>query len=122
MRASDFEIRNYNKLDSILTELCELVIAGQQRDPEHYGMVAAAVLDPNNRLVLGVNSPGPGKKRQHAERVAMSNYERRYGQIPPGSIIITTCKRSCSTTTKIETVIRTNEKRIISARKCCSPT
>ena len=97
MRASDFEIRNYDKLDSILVELCELVIAGQQRDPEHYGMVAAAVLDPNNRLVLGVNSPGTGKKRQHAERVAMSNYERKHGQIPPGSIIITTCS-PCSET------------------------
>ena len=39
MRASDFEIRNYDKLDSILVDLCELVIAGQRRDPERYGMV-----------------------------------------------------------------------------------
>jgi pyrimidine deaminase RibD-like protein len=91
MRASDFEIRNYDKLDSILVDLCELVIAGQRQDPERYGMVAAAVLDPDNRLVLGVNSPGTGKKRQHAERVAMSNYERKFGAIPEGSIIITTC-------------------------------
>ena len=91
MKASDFEIRNYDKLDRILTVLCELVIAGQQRDPKQYGMVAAAVLDPDNNLVMGVNSPGTGKKRRHAERVAMENYERRYGNIPEGSIILTTC-------------------------------
>jgi pyrimidine deaminase RibD-like protein len=91
MKASDFEIRNYDKLDRILTMLCELVIVGQQRDPEQYGMVAAAVLDPDNNLVMGVNSPGIGKKRRHAERVAMENYERQYGAIPEGSIILTTC-------------------------------
>ena len=44
MRATDFEIRNYDKLDRILAELCELVIAGQQRDSDRYGVVAAACL------------------------------------------------------------------------------
>jgi pyrimidine deaminase RibD-like protein len=91
MRASDFEIRNHGKLDSILVELCQLVVAGQRRNPDQYGVVAAAVLDPDNRLVMGINSPGAGKKRRHAERVAMENYERKFGAIPEGSIIITTC-------------------------------
>jgi pyrimidine deaminase RibD-like protein len=91
MRATDFEIRNHHKLDQILAELCAMIVAGQRRDPDRYGVVAAAVLDPDNRLVMGINLPGAGKKRQHAERVAMQNYEREYGQIPQGSIILTTC-------------------------------
>ena len=90
MRATDFEIRNYNKLDSILVELCELVIAGQQRDPEHYGMVAAAVLDPENNCVASTSYNEDGKW-VHAERAAIDAYHRRGGRIPAGSIIITTC-------------------------------
>jgi len=90
MRASDFEIRNYNKLDSILVDLCELVIAGQRQDPERYGMVAAAVLDPDNNLVKAVNY-FRGGNRVHGEMAAMEKYEREHGSIPPGSIIITTC-------------------------------
>ena len=90
MRATDFEIRNYNKLDRILTELCELVIAGQQRDPDHYGMVAAAVLDPENNCVASTSYNEDGKW-VHAERAAIDAYHRRGGRIPAGSIIITTC-------------------------------
>ena len=90
MRATDFEIRNYDKLDSILTELCELVIAGQQRDPDHYGMVAAAVLDPENNCVASTSYNEDGKW-VHAERAAIDAYHRRGGRIPAGSIIITTC-------------------------------
>ena len=90
MRASDFEIRNYDKLDSILVELCELVVAGQQRDPEHYGMVAAAVLDPENNCVASTSYNEDGKW-VHAERAAIDAYHRRGGRIPAGSIIITTC-------------------------------
>ena len=90
MRASDFEIRNYNKLDLILVDLCELVIAGQQRDPEHYGMVAAAVLDPENNCVASTSYNEDGKW-VHAERAAIDAYHRRGGRIPAGSIIITTC-------------------------------
>ena len=90
MRASDFEIRNYDKLDSILVELCELVVAGQQRAPEHYGMVAAAVLDPENNCVASTSYNEDGKW-VHAERAAIDAYHRRGGRIPAGSIIITTC-------------------------------
>ena len=90
MRATDFEIRNYNKLDSILAELCELVIAGQQRDSDRYGMVAAAVLDPENNCVASTSYNEDGKW-VHAERAAIDAYHRRGGRIPAGSIIITTC-------------------------------
>jgi pyrimidine deaminase RibD-like protein len=91
MKASDFEISNYKKLDAILLDLCDLVVKGKKIDPDKYGMVAAAVLDIDNNLVSGINLPGPKDKRRHAERVAIDNYHKQYGDIPQGSIIITTC-------------------------------
>ena len=87
----DYEIHNYHKLDTILVELCKMVVAGKKRDPEHYGAVAAAVLDPENRLVKGINLPDKDGRRRHGERVAIDNYNKKYGEIPEGSIIITTC-------------------------------
>lgn len=90
MRASDFEIRNHDKLDGILTELCSLVIQGQQKDQD-LGMVAAAVLDPDNNCVVGINYPAKDGKRVHAERAAIDSYYARFGPIPEGSIILTTC-------------------------------
>ena len=91
LSSGDYEIRNYAKLDNILNELCGLVEAGQQKDPQHYGMVAACVLDPDNNKVMGINLPAKDGTRKHAEHVAMDLYNKRYGEIPQGSIIITTC-------------------------------
>jgi len=88
---ADDEIHNYKKLDHILATLCELVVQGQQHDPDKYGMVAACVLDPDNRVVTGINLPASTGKRRHAERVAIDQYHKEYGKIPPGSIILTTC-------------------------------
>ncbi len=87
----DYEIHNYEKLDSILKELADLIVKGQRKDSDKYGMVAAAVLDNDNNLVKGINLPGPNGKRRHAERVAIDRYVEQYGDIPEGSIIITTC-------------------------------
>ena len=89
MRASDFEIRNYDKLDSILVELCELVIAGQRHNPERYGMVGACVLDPQGNKTVGSSTNRNGKW-VHAERVAIERYLDQHGEILPGSIIVTT--------------------------------
>jgi pyrimidine deaminase RibD-like protein len=94
MRVSDFEIRNHDKLDSILVRLCELVIDGQ-RKKKNLGMVAAAVLDPDNNCVVGINYPLKNGHRVHAERAAIDSYYARFGQIPKGSIIITTCSPCC---------------------------
>jgi len=94
MRASDFEIRNHDKLDNILTELCSLVIQGQQKGQD-LGMVAAAVLDPMNNCVVGINYPAKSGRRVHAERAAIDSYTARFGPIPDGSIIITTCSPCC---------------------------
>ena len=87
---SDYEIRNYEKLDNILMLLCKMVIKGQKKNPEHYGMVAACVLDPDNNMVAKVNYPAEDSLRVHAERAAMEAYQDKYGEIPEGSIIITT--------------------------------
>jgi pyrimidine deaminase RibD-like protein len=86
----DYEIHNRPKLDRILLELCRHVIKGQQHDPVKYGMVAACVLDPENRIVFGVNEAAKDNTRRHAERVAIDNYSEQYGDIPEGSIILTT--------------------------------
>ena len=85
----DQEIHNYSKLDNILEKLCDMVVKGQKSDKD-YGMVAACVLDPDNNIVAGLNSPGTNGKRVHAERVAIEKYENKYGTVPEGSIVITT--------------------------------
>jgi pyrimidine deaminase RibD-like protein len=90
MKISDFQISNHNKLDQILVRLCEIVIQGQQKG-QNLGMVAAAVLDPDNNCVVGINYPTKDGHRVHGERAAIDSYHARFGAIPPGSIIITTC-------------------------------
>jgi pyrimidine deaminase RibD-like protein len=87
--SDDETIQNYNKLNKILTKLCEMVVKGQHSTKD-YGMVAACVLDPDNKIVAGLNGPGPDGKRVHAERVAIEKYENKYGSVPKGSIVITT--------------------------------
>lgn len=88
MRAEEFTVSLDEKLDEILVRLCELVINGQKENQD-LGMVAAAVLDPNNNCVTGINYPGKDG-RVHAERAAINNYIDRFGAVPPGSIVITT--------------------------------
>ena len=90
MRVTDFEIRNHDKLDSILVRLCEMVVEGQKKNMD-LGVVAAAVLDPDNNCVVGVNYPAKDGRRVHAERAAIDSYYARFGEIPEGSIILTTC-------------------------------
>jgi pyrimidine deaminase RibD-like protein len=90
MKISDFEISNHDKLDRILVKLCSLIVQGQRQDQD-LGMVAAAVLDPDNRCVMGVNYPAGDGRRVHGERAAIDSYHAQFGAIPPGSIIITTC-------------------------------
>jgi pyrimidine deaminase RibD-like protein len=90
---SDYEIHNRPKLDRILTDLCQLVIAGQRSDPHRWGMVAACVLDHKNQRGVGLNYYDKRVDlRVHAERAALDAYYAKYGVKPPrGSIIITTC-------------------------------
>jgi pyrimidine deaminase RibD-like protein len=67
-----------------------MVIQGQGKKG-NLGMVAAAVLDPDNNCVVGINYPTRDGKRVHGERAAIDSYNARFGDIPAGSIIITTC-------------------------------
>ena len=90
MNLSDFQISNHDKLDAILVRLCEMVIQGQGKKG-NLGMVAAAVLDPANNCVVGINYPTRDGRRVHGERAAIDSYTARFGDIPAGSIIITTC-------------------------------
>ena len=90
-KQDDYLIHDRPKLDRILLELCHHVIKGQNIDSDKYGMVAACVLDPKNRKVFGVNEmAAEDGKRRHAERVAIDRYEKHYGPVPEGSIILTT--------------------------------
>jgi pyrimidine deaminase RibD-like protein len=89
MKISEFQIHSPEKLDRILVKLCDAVLKGQNMD-EPYGMVGAALLDMDNRVVIGLNTPSEDGGRHHAERVAIMNYEEKYGEVPQGSIIITT--------------------------------
>lgn len=90
---SDTEIHNYKKLDHILVKLCRMVVKGM-KDPRegYYGMVAACVLDPDNRMIAALNTfDDATDTRKHAERVAIEKYQAAHGDIPVGSIIVTTC-------------------------------
>jgi len=86
---ADYQIHDRDFLDRCLVELVRLVIEGQNLDPEKFGMVAACVLDPDRRAVART-SMKIDEKWVHAERNAMDSYEREYGEIPEGSIILTT--------------------------------
>jgi len=95
MKPSDFEIRNFEKLDTILTELCKQVIAYQKDDADYWGMVAACVVDPDDNVVPGINYLDDSGKRVHAERAAIDSYREHFGEIPEGSIIVTTLSPCC---------------------------
>jgi len=85
----DYLIHDREHLDKYLVELCAKIVKGQQKDPKQYGMVAACVLDPKHRMVASTSTNRDGKW-SHAERNAMAAYESKYGEIPHGSIILTT--------------------------------
>jgi len=86
---SDYKIHDQKHLDRYLVQLCHMIIEGQKHDPERFGMVAACVLDPDHNIVARTSMSIKGKW-SHAERNAMESYEREYGEIPEGSIILTT--------------------------------
>jgi pyrimidine deaminase RibD-like protein len=85
----DGEIHDYRKLDHVLSRLCNLVEQAQS-SPGDYGMVAAAIIDPNNGIMARLNRPGMDGKRIHAERAVIEAYLEKHGSIPEGSIILTT--------------------------------
>jgi pyrimidine deaminase RibD-like protein len=74
-----------------MTQLVEMIIGSHQNDPEGFGMVAAGVLDNDNRFVPALNHINADTGlRTHAERAAIEKYSTMHGPIPAGSIIVTT--------------------------------
>ena len=88
--AQNSEIHSYHKLDRILVKLCDLVDSRRAQDPEKYGLVGAALLDPKNQIATGVSTKHDGQWI-HAERRAIVAYRKKYGSIPEGCIIVVTC-------------------------------
>lgn len=89
MRIEDFQIDNFDKLDKILIELCQLIHVGQKENPEYNGLVAACVLDNDNNIVQSTSYEQDGKY-VHAERAAINKYIKEIGPLEGGSIIVTT--------------------------------
>lgn len=87
------EARESNSVDrdELLAELCSMIIQGQRQNPDYYGMVAAAVVDPENNIVRAVNHfDDSTDRRVHAERAAIDAYKQKYGELPPGCAVVTT--------------------------------
>ena len=86
---TDYEIRNYHKLDKLLKGLCDLVEKGQHANKD-YGMVAAGVLSLKYPYMTGLNRPGSNGKRIHAEHAVLEDFLKKYGEIPEGTVLLTT--------------------------------
>jgi pyrimidine deaminase RibD-like protein len=83
------EIVNTEKLDQVLVKLCKMVLSRQKENSEYYGMVGAAVVDPDNNIVASTSTREEGKVI-HAERNAIDKYRAQYNEIPEGCVIVTT--------------------------------
>jgi len=90
MRLFEFESVDMNKLDDYLAKLCSMIKKGQQERPEYYGRVAAGILTPKGKFVAKLNYPKDDKRRVHAERAVIEEYTKYHGEIPEGSVMITT--------------------------------
>lgn len=91
MRIKDFQIHDTEKLDQLLVGLVEMILGAHKYDPRGFGLVAAGVLDNDNRFVPALNYVDfESGKHVHAERAAIEQYQKMHGDVPSGSIIITT--------------------------------
>lgn len=77
--------------DHLLAELCSMLIQGQKSNPDYYGMVAAAVIDPEGHVVKALNHADDHSDLNiHAERAAIEKYKQKYGELPDGCAVVTT--------------------------------
>ena len=80
------------ELDGILTELCEMVLEGQEQDPDYYGMVGACVIAPDGQRFYSTSESEDGKWK-HAERAALEDC----GDVTTDCVLVTTlspCNRA----------------------------
>ena len=78
------------EVDKILARQCDLIQEGQERDSKKYGLVGAAVLDPERHMTVATSLLDDKNLYSHAERTAVRLYENRYGPISKDCVIITT--------------------------------
>jgi len=83
-------VEHANKLDPVLARCIQMINHGQKTDPERYGRVAACLIDSQGRYTYAINLPGPDGTRRHAERVAINKHLKRYKEIGPGAVMVTT--------------------------------
>lgn len=93
--AEEFENVNSQEFDEILLKLCDIVLEGQEQNPDYYGMVGACVTDPEGHRVYRT-SHSDGDKMVHAERVAIDAYEEEYGPVNRNCTVITTLSPCCN--------------------------
>lgn len=90
VRAKEFEISNYTQLDTVLVKLCSMIMDNYIKNPKNSELVAAAIIDPNNNIVASTSKKISDDEWIHAERAALYDYQEKYGEVPKGSIIVTT--------------------------------
>lgn len=98
---TNYEIRNYHKLDKYLAELCDMI--DRDGNDAGNGMVAAGVLSLTHPYIARLSSIQSDGKSTHAERNAIDAFESEYGPITEGTVIITTlspCNERHDTTAK----------------------
>jgi pyrimidine deaminase RibD-like protein len=89
MRLSEFNQSAENDLDQVLVDLCEMIV---DNNNEKHSWVGAAVVDPKGQRVLRLGTLVSSNPELwcHAERTAIDAYNKEYGDLPTGSIIVTT--------------------------------
>jgi len=85
---TDYEIRNYHKLDKLLEGLCDLVDKGQHANGD-FGLVGAGLLSLKYPYMARLNRPGDDG-RIHAEHAVFIDFINKYGEIPEGTVLLTT--------------------------------
>lgn len=75
-------------LDQILVELCEMILNGMSAD-DGSSLVAACIIDPDGNKMYSTGQQKEGKW-MHAEHMAITLYEKRFGPVPSESICVTT--------------------------------
>lgn len=88
MNVKEF-IVDYSHFDKILVKLCRLISKGRSINPKLYGLVGAAIIDPDQNIIART-ARFRNKKWSHAEREAILAYNNAFGEIPKNSILIST--------------------------------
>jgi pyrimidine deaminase RibD-like protein len=80
------------KLDRTLVQLCDMIVQEHSRNPDPNGgrMVAATIYDPNGQTSMIISNEREDGLWNHAERNAIDQYTKDFGEIPNGSIMVTT--------------------------------